>query len=245
MSYYQGTDQIYGQRRDYTRVHIINRQWMDQQTGVKTDPDAARAVAVFKFNIAEEIPTENYNYRYLTTVFLRRPDLEPFKMVSSSQEWCGTTFKHLRWNNDRLDIQSFSYFPNEGDKTWHESADAFPYEALFLIAREVAAAGTERKLNVLPPLRSTREVHPATPKPTTLSPTPAGKITVPLGTFEAVRVDVKWSDPKTAFWIEAAAPYRLLKYEAGPLTGKLKFTERRAYWDRAWTSGFHKPNEAP
>ncbi len=35
MSYYAATDAIYGQRRHFTRVHLMNRQWMDAASGVK------------------------------------------------------------------------------------------------------------------------------------------------------------------------------------------------------------------
>jgi len=104
MSYYRAMDTLYGKPRSYTRVVIINRQWMHPQSGVKTDLIASDSVQVLKANIVEEIPTENYNYRYQTTIFLDRNDLSPFKMVTSSQEWCGTTFKHLRWSNDELTV---------------------------------------------------------------------------------------------------------------------------------------------
>ena len=142
MSYYDATESLYGIDRDYTRVHLMNRQWMGGDSGVKADPEAVDAVPVFKFVIAEEIPTENYNYRYLTTAFVRRNDLSPFKISCSSQEWCGHTFKQLRWNETSLTVQSFSYFGGEGDRTWELGAEAVPYESLFILARAAVAGQT-------------------------------------------------------------------------------------------------------
>ncbi|MHC4236424.1 MAG: hypothetical protein ACYSUQ_15005, partial [Planctomycetota bacterium] len=160
MCYYAASETIYGKERHFIRVHMINRQWMDAASGVKAEPGSSASVPVFKFVATEEVPAENYNYRYLTTVFLQRRDLSPFKVTVSSQEWCGTTFKHLRWGDQDLEARVFSYFPGEGDGTWRRPAENMPYEALFVIAREVAASEEERSLMLLPPMRSTRAVTP-------------------------------------------------------------------------------------
>ena len=84
VSYYKAVDIIYGKPRSYVRVHMVNRQWMDPTTGVKSSKPDAESLPVLKLIISEEIPTENYSYRYLTTIFARRSDLAPFKMALSS-----------------------------------------------------------------------------------------------------------------------------------------------------------------
>ncbi len=244
MSYYRAVDTLYGKPRAYTRVVIVNRQWMHPQSGVKTDLIASDSVQVFKANIVEEIPTENYNYRYQTTMFLDRKHLKPFKMVASSQEWCGTTFKHLRWSADELTVKNFSYFPSEGDTTSTIKTDAVPYESLLLIARDVAASGQPRTLNVLEPVRSTHRVEPKA-TPATLTIGDKSRVTTPLGTISGIRIDVQWSGQPTSFVVEAQAPYRLLRYRTGGAKGSLEQIERRAYWDRNWPSSFHKVNQAP
>ena len=244
MSYFDATDGVYGKQRKYTRVVLVNRQWMDPASGTKADPRSDDSVPVFKLNISEEIPTENYNYRYLNTIFLRRSDLRPFKMVISSQEWCGTTFKHVRWNDEQASFQTFSYFSDEGDRRATATADVVPYEGLLLIARSIAADGHTRFLNLLEPMRSTRLVQPRG-GPARLTVHDAGRVTVPAGTFPAVRVKIKWTGPETSFVVESKPPYRLLKYRQGEASGELAFVERRPYWNRASKSGYHKPNQAP
>ncbi len=244
MSYFDATDDVYGKQRKYTRVVLVNRQWMDPATGTKADPKAGDSVPVFKLNISEEIPTENYNYRYLNTLFLRRGDLRPFKMVVSSQEWCGTTFKHVRWNDEQASFQTFSYFPGEGDRRATATADVVPYEGLLLVARSVVADGHTRFLNLLHPMRSNHLVQPRG-GPARLTVHDAGSVTVPAGTFPAVRVKVKWAGPETSFVVESKPPHRLLKYQQGKASGELAFVERRPYWNRSSKSGFHKPNQAP
>jgi len=244
MSYYRAVDQIYGRDRSYTRAQLVNRQWMSRTTGVKAAPEDSDAVAVFKLNIAEEIPTENYNYRYLTTVFLTRPVLEPFTYVTSSQEWCGTTYKHLRWTDEGLSVQSFSYFGGEGERTWTLDQQPLPYEALLLVVRDVAATGEPREVEVLKSMRSNRQVEPEVLR-ARLVPRDATRIEVADEMFQARRVDVEWEGPPTGFVVEAEPPFRLLRYRMDSTRGELLFVERRAYWDRNWKSGFHKPNQAP
>jgi len=244
MCFYDAVDVIYGQERSYTRVHLFNRQWMSSETGVKAGPEDPNAVSVFKLNVAEEIPTENYNYRYLTTIFLRRPDLAPFKLAVSSQEWCGTTFKQLRWRSDGLTCKSFSYFGDEGDAEWQLPPNVVPFEALFVIARDVAATGQPRKLRVLAPVRST---HIAEPKvfDAQLVPARAMKHGTALGDSVLRRVELDWDGPKTFFAIEDDPPHRLVEFRHGDLRATLTHVERRAYWDRNWGSSFYKPGEAP
>lgn len=244
MSYFRATDRIYGETRSYTRVILLNRQWMDAKLGVKTQGDLQGAVPVFKLNVVEEIPTENYNYRFQTTVFLTRPNLNPFKMVVSSQEWCGTSYKQLRWTGDTAKLTEFSYFPDEGTLEVSLSGDVVPYEALPVIAREVAAKKENRSIRVLMPLRSTHHVMPQV-RDATLEVTPPTTIQVPLGTFEARRVKLSWQGVDTFFDVEAKAPFRLLRYQMGELKGELMYVERRAYWDGKSKSGFYPTGQAP
>jgi hypothetical protein len=243
MSYYDASETIYGQPRSFVRVHLLNGQHMDPGTGVKAGAGGEKAVSVFKLNIAEEIPTQNYNYRYLTTVFLRRPDLGPFKMVTSSQEWCGTTFKHLLWGRRNVKISSFSYFGGEGDREWQRSAKAEPFEGLFLLARAAVAAGEGRDLLLLPPLRSTHQIEPE-PHEARLKLGETHELTVPAGTFLSRRVTVEgpW---EAWFEVEVAAPHRLLAFAAGGVSGEIRFCERRAYWRQDAASGFHPAGAAP
>lgn len=244
MCYYDAVDRLYGEDRSYTRVHLFNRQWLDAESSVKAAPGDAGAVPVFKLNIAEEIPTENYNYRFLTTLFLRRPDLAPLKLVTSSQEWCGTTFKHLRFHDTGGTYKSFSYFAGEGDREWSLDAGAVPFESLFVIARDVAARNAVRELDVLASVRSNCEVKPNV-RHARLVPGRTTQKRSRVGTHTVRRVEVDWDGPKTFFVVEAEAPYRIIRFEHGHLRGTLRNVERRAYWDRNSKSAAHEPNQAP
>lgn len=254
MSYYDATCTLYNKQRSFTRVHLFNRQYMDAATWTKATDETESPLGAFKFVITEEVPAENYNYRFLTTVFLERPSLEPLKVSVSSQEWCGHTYKSLMWTRDSqfepshwsLDICSFSYFGGEGDRWWPSLANVDAYESVFVFARAVVASGGESRAMHL--LRTLRSNHAADPNPidATLRIDGAERvITVPLGQFNARRVALDWTGPETWFDVESEAPYRLLAFRAGDVKARLRFVERRAYWDRRWRSGFHEPNHAP
>jgi len=108
---------IYGKDRHYEAVLITNKQQMNPKTTTKSaDWKAPGQVEVFKHNLREVIPTENYVYKYLTTAFVRADDLRPFKLTMSSQEDCGATFKHFVADGSRVKVDSFVYFPDGGPK---------------------------------------------------------------------------------------------------------------------------------
>jgi len=246
MSYYDATDTIYGVERKYTRVHLLNRQWMSAESGVKTEPSAADAVAVFKLVIAEEIPTENYDYRFQTTLFLKRNDLSPFKMVASSQEWCGVSYKHLRWTDDSLSLESFGYFPGEGRQSWMLSGDAVPVESLVVLARAAVADGRDRPIQLLGSMRSTKGATPTTASARLVAAKETAQVSVPAGSFEVRRVRLSSAAEDGAYFdVEAEAPYRLIVFQIDGVSGRLRGVERRAYWDRATKSHFYRHGEAP
>jgi hypothetical protein len=245
MSYYDATESIYNKKRSYTRVQMMNRQWMHDGSGVKCEKGDDRAVPVFKLVVSEEIPTENYNYRYLTTVFLKRPDLAPFKMTFSSQEWCGSSFKLMRWGHMGCIVAAHSYFPQEGHKESLHQSDNVPFEAVYLLARQCVAANQKLIFNMLPSMRGNKLVEPK-PDIAILEPAPQPtEITVPLGKFDAVRVTFSRGEDSGWLDVEAKAPYRLLRFSVDGITADLKHMERRAYWDRDKRSSFYAPNKAP
>ncbi len=251
MCYYDATDRIYGKPREYTRAMLMNREWIDPATMVKfVGADTSRAVPVFKITIAEEIPTENYNYRYLVSQYLRRSDLRFEKLAVSSQEWCGTTFKQLKRGADAITLKGFSYFEGEGDQTFTLPADGniYPREALFALARQTALAGESRELQVLNPLRSTHLQEPTTRRLTLVPKAKTQRVTVPAGTYTARLVQLKDDEAIVAeYVVDASAPHLLLRFEDRETnqTLVLRAFEKRAYWDRSSKSSFYRPNQAP
>ncbi|MCA9243782.1 MAG: hypothetical protein KDA32_07520 [Phycisphaerales bacterium] len=248
MCYYDAESTVYGEIRKYTRVHLTNREFFDPIAGVKTDQtDAPGVVPVFKMNIAEEIPTQNYNYRWLTTLFLNRESLQPLKAVFSSQEWCGATYKHARWTDAGATLRQFSYFEGEAESQHDWPANVWPFEASFMLAREFVAGGAIPKIDgMLPALRSNRETPAEVERDVAFIAMGRDRVTTPAGEFEVEKVQLrlgkKW---RYTFSVESRAPFRVIRYDFGNESGVLRGCERRAYWDRAKPSAFYKVGQAP
>jgi hypothetical protein len=253
MSYYDAAETIYGMPRHYTCVTLINREWLlpDQRVKAERPDPAAGQVPVLKLNVAEQIPTENYNYRRLVTVFLNRQTLMPEKLAASSQEWCGTTFRQCQWLAGRIRILGFGYFENEADEEWTLPAEidgvpAFPEEALLILVHAAAAAGQDVRLQLLPTARSNRLPEPVLRRAALSVAPDIRRVRVPLGSFDGRSVTVQTPDETWQFDVEAAAPHRLLRASMSPgREWALRFVERRAYWDRQWPSRYYRPNAAP
>lgn len=259
MCYFDATDRIYDTERRYTRVTMVNREWLDPTTRVKSDrpitggdnSTADQRTAVLKLNIAEEIPTENYNYRLLVTVFLNRDTLELEKLTASSQEWCGATFSQWIRQPGGLVIRSFSYFDGEADqtRTLENGVGVYPPDALLLIARNVVANSRDVRIRLGPKVRSN---HAATDLVLTGLVSRAESLNSPFecaaGQFDASRVSFtdESGSIRGTFVIESAVPCRLLSYDFHDgTTGTLRFCERRAYWDRNWPSRYYPKGAAP
>lgn len=242
---YAASRSIYGVARNYDAVIITNKQQMDPGATTKAadwrDPDT---VEVFKHNVSEIIPTENYDYRFLTTSFVRTDDLSPFKLVMSSQEDCGSSYKQITSVDRRWQALSHVYFPDAGETraNGRRDRDYQQQDNLSLVLRDYpfeADEHPEMKLSLVPDLTHARS--------TILRPIPAtvhygGKETLdlPIGSTEAYRLDVRSDDPgaTATYWFAAdSGPEKLnilVKYN-GPngVSYELKHLTRWSYWDRS------------
>ncbi|MEO9872490.1 hypothetical protein [Ekhidna sp.] len=83
--------------------------WRDQS------PDN---VSVMKLNMTKKFLTGIYPYSMMMSTFTpvsadKHPD--PFKVTTSSQEWCGHTFMQLNLEEKDYRLRGYSYFESEGD----------------------------------------------------------------------------------------------------------------------------------
>ncbi|MBT9395157.1 hypothetical protein KLP40_18460 [Hymenobacter sp. NST-14] len=107
---------VYGEVRRFEYTLITVKEEFNQQFNTKTDDYQRKDLfPVMKVNQFCSIPTENYPYHFLTSVFFRRDQpVQLLKLTTSSQEWCGNTFKAI--TDDGLQYQQTynSYWDGEG-----------------------------------------------------------------------------------------------------------------------------------
>lgn len=113
---YQGNRNIYGKDRSFETTHVTVAEQFNKQFNVKTDDYSRNDLfRIVKYHAFARIPTDNYPYHFSTSIFIRRDNpLLLHKMTSSSQEWCGNTFKEFNNDGRTINFQFSSYWDNEG-----------------------------------------------------------------------------------------------------------------------------------
>lgn len=256
---YDAQRTIYGKVRDYQAVIITNKQYMDPDTTTKaSDWQADDAFEVFKHNVREVIPTENYDYKFLTTAFIRTDaDLTPFKLVMSSQEDCGATYKQYVVQDGMMTGDQFVYFPDAGHREMREplgeSSIQF-HDALTLTLRnypfpdpdavmEGRVSVLDQRLTVLPEQTNTHET-PTKPQQAVLKY--GGVEMVRLGDSDQIMPCHKLTletgrdrgeNQVSRYWFAADGDsdwlHILVKYEGfDGVKMTLSSVRRWAYWER-------------
>jgi len=107
---------IYNKQRTFDYTLITVKEDFNQQYNVKTDDYKRKDLfSVMKVNAFCRIPTDNYPYHFLTSLFFKRQEpAELYKLTSSSQEWCGNTFKAINAKGDKYQFSFNSYWDNQG-----------------------------------------------------------------------------------------------------------------------------------
>ncbi|WP_425390082.1 hypothetical protein [Ekhidna sp.] len=111
----------YGEIHSGEAVMVFVTEPFSKSKQVKLDDwrDASEDnVSVMKLNMTKKFLTGIYPYSMMMSTFTpvsfdQYPD--PFKVTTSSQEWCGHTWMQLNLQDDNYRLRGFSYFESEGD----------------------------------------------------------------------------------------------------------------------------------
>jgi hypothetical protein len=114
---YRASRVIYGQPREYTAIFLTNKEQHDRRTWTKAAA-SDNTLEVWKHNQIEAVPTPNYTYHFVTTSHLTTSGMLLTRLDQSSQEFCGTSFRHLQPDStdlgNRYSVLGFSYMPEAG-----------------------------------------------------------------------------------------------------------------------------------
>jgi len=225
---------IYGKSRSYEATLITAKEDFNPQFYVKADnpPQGQAHPVVLKLNIAASIPTENYTYHFLTSLFVKRENPSRLiKLTTGSQEWCGNTFKEVQ-NWDRVaTLRYFSYFDGEGDGSL-----SLPLGPNDLLEDQVPVtlrslrfrAGLRYPIRMVDSLVSNRAVPPIF---TNAEIFVQGSETV--HSMDCWMVQIQRPGNQQSYWFEKAYPNILVK-SVSPDGRELVLKERnrRKYWER-------------
>ena len=113
---YQAQRVVYQKPRDFEYTMILVKETFNEKFNVKTDDYQRNDLYdVMKVNKFARIPTDNYPYHYMTSVFFRRDQpATVHKLVNTSQEWCGTTAKYFLNKGRSYTFGYNSYWDGQG-----------------------------------------------------------------------------------------------------------------------------------
>jgi len=230
---YQARRVIYGKSRTFESVFITVKEDFTRKYYVKSDTPRSDSshLPVFKLNMVSSIPTENYPYQYLTSVFVsREAPMKLLKLTNGSQEWCGNTFKLVRGWETPAQLVFHSYFDGQGDgsvaielKTGDLLEDQLPLSLRSLPFK----TGLQLKLRILESLISNR-VGPLRVAPGEISVVDQEEV----NGLTCWRVTVSREGLTQTYWFSWDYPNIMTKWTSSD--GReflLKETVRRKYWD--------------
>lgn len=231
----------YGELRDGTAVMIFVTEPFSESKRVKVDDhrkNPSDVVSALKLNLVRDFQTGIYDYNTMTSVFVRSSDFDPLKVTFSSAEWCGHVFTEMVFREGITGHVS-SYFEDEsGDIRMERPEGSIVADNLFVLLRglrgDYLAAGESKQLQLLAGAYYARLSHRTLEYTNaTISRAAASEsVTVPAGSFDVMRYDVTvGGDRSGAFWIEAAYPHRIIRWELPPdASGELTGSARLEYW---------------
>lgn len=156
---YSSVRPIYGAPRHYDLTMITVKEDFNRAYNVKTDDyDRTDLFTVLKVNLFTRIPTDNYPYHFLTSVFVPRDNIAlVHKITSSSQEWCGTTFKHISRVGSGVNYSWDSYWDGEGVGRMTLDSSAYFEDQLFVTLRALQfREGLEASFTLYPSTMTSR-----------------------------------------------------------------------------------------
>ena len=154
----------YGEPREGTAVLIFVTEDFSKRKQVKLDDQSGEAngkVSVLKLNFTKNFTTGIYPYSMMASVFTpvdREEYPNTLKTSMSVQEWCGHVFTQLNLRGDEFNVNSYSYFEQEGDANFSLRRTLLEDEIWNIIRLEPTALPTGN-FDLIPALLFTRLSH--------------------------------------------------------------------------------------
>jgi hypothetical protein len=256
MNGYDLTYPKYGHMRKGVAVAIFVTETFSKSARVKSDPGRrgpADEFPVMKMNLVRDYQTGIYDYNDMVSAFVALAEVDgrvyglPTKISFSSQEWCGHVYSQVLFGNQRAQQVSHSYFDGEADSMREIAVEPYTTaeDALLLWARGIAwpypKAGGSTTVRLLSSLETSRAKHAPVEVTSATLAVAAGtqQVSVPAGSFEVRVRTARLSDGTLRrYYVENAAPYRILKWETS--TGEhaeLLGSDRMKYWELNFEGG--------
>lgn len=220
---------IYKKKRNFEYTFITVKDDFNKEHNVKTD-DYSRSdlFPVMKVNEFCRIPTNEYPYHFLTSLFIRRENpLQLHKLTTSSQEWCGNTFKTITDEGENYKLYYNSYFDGEGQGNRELQKELLLEDQLPYTLRSLRFQDSLTFEADVLETQQTNKVGRLTVYKATVSGTKAE-----LEGQQVWQVDVQLAEGKTnRYWFASQYPNQLLRQQTWDGRNlELRKLSRYAYW---------------
>lgn len=154
----------YGENRSGKAMLIFVTEDFSKKKHVKLDePEKAGddKISVLKMNFTKNFVTGIYPYSMMLSTFTpisRNQFPNSLKVTMSSQEWCGHVFSQMNLVKEKYDVESYSYFEQEGDLKF-SLGKTFLEDELWNLIRLDPENLPEGKFKLIPGLFYTRLKH--------------------------------------------------------------------------------------
>lgn len=213
----------YGEIHSGKAVLVYVTEPFSKSKQVKLDDwrdQSADNVSVMKLNMTKKFITGIYPYSMMMSTFTpvsadKYPN--PFKVTTSSQEWCGHTFMQLNHEKNGYRLRGFSYFESEGDVDTSVK-NVILEDELWTRIRFNPASLPTGKVELLPSTFYLRLRHQeAKPKAATctLSKVPQSD----YADTPHQRYSISYDNRTLALYFEEVFPYAILGWEETYLSG--------------------------
>ena len=237
----------YGEVHSGESVLVFVTEPFSRSKQVKLDDwrdQSADNVSVMKLNMTKKFLTGIYPYSMMMSTFTpvsadQYPN--PFKITTSSQEWCGHTWMQLNLKNKNYQLQGFSYFESEGDLDT-SVPKAILEDELWTRIRYNPEALPVGEVDIIPSTFYLRLRH---------RPFEAKKATGVINTLESSDFanaehkvyEIKYDDRSLSIYFESVFPFEILGWEETYMSGfgnpemlttkaKRINTIKSAYWGK-------------
>lgn len=222
---------VYGKVRRFEYTMITVKEEFTPDYNVKADSlQRLDLFPVMKVNQFCRIETDQYPYHYLTSLFFRRDEpVALYKLTTSSQEWCGNTFKAITDEGLHYQQTYNSYWDGQGSGQRQLRRDVLFEDALPYTLRSLqfgrkpafgaVIAALQQTNKATRPAYYTAQVRVADALAAD-TPEPTWRVTVDLA-----------AGKQNVYWFAKNYPNLLLRQTTWDgRTLSLKSVRRYAYW---------------
>jgi hypothetical protein len=240
---YDATRILDGEARPHTLRLLTLREDLNREYMAKADwPHGQKPIlTVLRQSQVATIPAPNFDHHTMATVFVERDQPSRLvKLIVSSQDWNGATFKEFVTADRTATMRYHSYWDGEGSgettlRNHHEGGARFEEELPLLVRTLRLEEGLRVPLALYPNQTTTRAVVPEPVLAGLEVSVPLEPVEVPAGAWEPDAlwlVTVQAQDGRLwRFWVTRESPQTLVQWgSADGREYRLRDVTRRQYW---------------